>query len=225
MLPSLLLIDHDFSRQRDTRWWTAVYLCLNGLLDHIWWELLDSLHDNGHPDHVQGIDVDAVDLSLYLYTATGLFSSWFQWAATVWMQVMLSLKDSRHGLSSIYSLFLHFEKSATFGTVGYSKVFYGNTQWNFSLCWSAWTFFFLFVLIPACGDVALSFDACNEGGVTPASDEIVTNPASANELCFLQIHGALCMTEDESLSDCEWVLKSQKVYISWCRWLHKYFCW
>jgi hypothetical protein len=72
MLPSLLLIDHDFSRQRDTRWWTAVYLCLNGLLDHIWWELLDSLHDNGHPDHVQGIDVDAVDLSLYLYTATGL---------------------------------------------------------------------------------------------------------------------------------------------------------
>ena len=82
-----------------------------------------------------------------------------------------------------------------------------------------------FVLIPACGDVALSFDACNEGGVTPASDEIVTNPASANELCFLQIHGALCMTEDEALSDCEWVLKSQKVYISWCRWLHKYFCW
>ena len=85
-------------------------------------------------------------------------------------------------------------------------------------------FFFLFVLIPACGDVALSFDACNERGVTPASDEIVTNPASANELCFLQIHGALCMTEDEALSDCEWVLKSQKVYISWCRWLHKSFC-
>ena len=60
-------------------------------------------------------------------------SSWFQWAATVWMQVMLSLKDSRHGLSSIYSFFLHFEKSATFGTVGCSKVFHGNTQWNFSL--------------------------------------------------------------------------------------------
>jgi hypothetical protein len=44
------------------------------------------------------------------------------------MHVMLSLKDSRHGLSSIYSFFLHFEKSATFGTVGCSKVFYGNTQ-------------------------------------------------------------------------------------------------
>ena len=42
-----------------------------------------------------------------------------------------------------------------------------------------------------------------KGGMTPASDEIVTNPASANELCFLQIHGALCMTEDEALSDCE----------------------
>ena len=64
-----------------------------------------------------------------------------------------------------------------------------------------------------------------EGGVTSASDEIVTNPASANELCFLQIHGALCMTEDEALSDCEWVLKSQKAYISWCWWLHKSFCW
>ena len=38
----------------------------------ILWELLDSIHDNGHPDHVQGIDVNAVDLSLYLYTATGL---------------------------------------------------------------------------------------------------------------------------------------------------------
>ena len=72
ILPSLLPIDNDFLRRRDTRWWTAVYLCLKGLLDRIWWELLDSLHDNGYHDHVQGIDVDAVDLSLYLYTATGL---------------------------------------------------------------------------------------------------------------------------------------------------------
>ena len=80
------------------------------------------------------------------------------------MQVMLSLKDSRHGLSSIYSLFLHFEKSATFGTVGCSKVFYGNTQWNFSLCWFCLNLI-LFVLIPACGDVALCFDVCNGGGV------------------------------------------------------------
>jgi len=68
---------------------------------------------------------------------------------------------------------------------------------KFQLMLICLNFFFLFVLIPACGDVALSFDACNEGGVTPASDEIVTNPASANELCFLQIHGALCMTKDE----------------------------
>ena len=48
-----------------------------------------------------------------------------------------------------------------------------------------------------CGDVTLCFDVRNGGGMTPASDEIVTNPASANELCFLQIHGAVCMTEDE----------------------------
>ena len=52
---------------------------------------------------------------------------------------------------------------------------------KFQLMLICLNFFFLFVLIPACGDVALSFDACNEGGVTPASDEIVTNPASANE--------------------------------------------
>jgi hypothetical protein len=39
--------------------------------------------------------------------------------------------------------------------------------------------------------------AWTEGGMTPASDEIVTNPASANELCFLQIHVSLCMTKDE----------------------------
>ena len=123
------------------------YFCLHGLRDHFWWELLDSFHDNGHPDHVQLIDVtwvDAVDLSLRLYTIQqqAYDSSWFQWAATVWMHVMLSLKDSRHGLSSIYSFFLHFEKSATFGTVGCSKVFYGNTQWNFSLCWFCLNLFF-----------------------------------------------------------------------------------
>ena len=92
----------------------------------------------------QAVDVDAVDLSLCLYTIQqqAYDSSWFQWAATVWMHVMLSLKDSRHGLSSIYSLFLHFEKSTTFGTVGCSKVFYGNTQWNFSLCWFCLNLFF-----------------------------------------------------------------------------------
>ena len=35
---------------------------------------------------------------------------------------MLSLKDSRHGLSSIYSFVRHIEQSATFGTVGPCKV-------------------------------------------------------------------------------------------------------
>ena len=75
ILPPLLSIDHDILHRRDTRWLTAVYFCLHGPLDHIWWELLDSFHDNCHLDHVQGIDVDAVELSLYLYTATGL---WFE---------------------------------------------------------------------------------------------------------------------------------------------------
>ncbi len=86
--------------------------------------------------------------------------SCLQWAATVWMHVMLSLKDSRHGLSSIYNFFLHFEKSATFDTVVCSKVFYGNTQWNVSLCWFCLNLI-LFVLIPACGDVDLYFDVCS----------------------------------------------------------------
>ncbi len=36
-----------------------------------------------------------------------------------------------------------------------------------------------------------------EGEMTPVIDEIVTNPASANELCFFQNHSAVCMTEDE----------------------------
>jgi hypothetical protein len=88
--------------------------------------------------------------------------SWLQWAATVWIHVMLSLKDSRYGLSSIYSFSHHFEKSATFGTVGCSKVFYGRTQWNFSLCWFCLNFI-LFVLITACGDVALCFNVRNGG--------------------------------------------------------------
>ena len=64
-------------------------------------------------------------------------SSWFQWAATAWMQVMLSLKDSRHGLSSIYSFLFSF---ATLSKAQHSALlvavrFWGNTQWHFSLCW------------------------------------------------------------------------------------------
>ena len=45
--------------------------------------------------------------------------------------------------------------------------------------------------------LSVSTFGTKSGGMTPASDEIVTNPASANELCFLQIHGTVCMTEDE----------------------------
>lgn len=151
--------------------------------------------------------------------------SWLQWAATVWMHVMLSLKDSRHGLSSIYSFFLHFEKSATFGTVGCSKVFYGNTQWNFSLRWFCLNLI-LFVLIPACGDVALCFDVCSvllrwRGSLLRRSQrrgewhlqamrlwriqQVQTNSAFFK---FTALFAWLRM----SLSDCDWVLKSQKVY-------------
>jgi hypothetical protein len=98
--------------------------------------------------------------------------------------------------SSIYSLFLHFENSATLSTVVCSKVFYRNTQWNFSLCWFCLGLFSsssLYVVTL----ISVSMFA-TEGGLTSGSDEIVTNPASVNELCFLQIHGALCMTEDSN---------------------------
>ena len=104
------------------------------------------------------------------------------------MQVMLSLKDSRHGLSSIYNFFSTSRKAQHSALLAILRSF-TETHSEISAYADLPELFFLFVLIPACGDVALSFDACNEGGMTPASDEIVTNPASANELCFLQIHG------------------------------------
>jgi hypothetical protein len=146
--------------------------------------------------------------------------SWLQWAATVWMHVMLSLKDSR----CIYSFFLHFERSATFGTVGCSKVFYGNTQWNFRLCWFCLNLI-LFVLIPACGDVSLCFDVCNEGG-NDTWKRWDCDESSKCKRTLLSSNSRLCLHDwGWVLSDCEWVLKSQKVYIIWCRWLHKYFFW
>ena len=93
LLPYNIPIDYDFLHRRDTRWWRpTVYFCLHGPLDRIWWEMLDSFHDNGHPDHVQGIDVDAVDLYSTCIQQQACDSSWFQWAVTVWMKVMLSLK-------------------------------------------------------------------------------------------------------------------------------------
>lgn len=72
-------------------------------------------------------------------------SSWFQWAATAWMQVMLSLKDSRHGLSSIYSFLFSFatlskaQHSALLVAVRFSK----ETRSDISAYPdSAWFFFF-----------------------------------------------------------------------------------
>jgi hypothetical protein len=139
MLSSLLPINHDFLRRHDTRWWTVVYFCLHGLRDHIWWELLDSFHDNGHPDPIQLIDVTWVDVVDP--------NSWCRYCRLVTLLVYNNvLRSSTETHSEISS---------------YTD--------------SAWT----------------------EGGMTPASDEIVTNPASANELCFLQIHDSLCMTKDE----------------------------
>ncbi len=40
---------------------------------------------------------------------------------------MLSLKDSRHGLSSIYNFVRHIEQSAIYGTVGRCKVLRKHT--------------------------------------------------------------------------------------------------
>jgi hypothetical protein len=94
---------------------------------------------------------------------------------------MLSVKVSRHGLSRAYSFFLHFEKSATFGTVDCSKVLHGNTRETRSeisaYADSASTLFFSSSSLHAVkllsasmfaaffsGDVALCFDVHNGGG-------------------------------------------------------------
>ena len=175
----------------------------------------------------QAVDVDAVDLSLCLYTIQqqAYDSSWFQWAATVWMHVMLSLKDSRHGLSSIYSLFLHFEKSATFGTVGCSMVFYGNTQWNFSVCWFCLNLFFLSSSsLHAVTLLSASMFATGGGG--DACKRWDFDESSKRKRTLLSSNSRRSLYDWAcALSDCERVLKSQKAYISWCCWLHKSFCW
>ncbi len=154
-------------------------------------------------------------------------------SATVWMHVMLSLKVSRHGLSRAYSFFLHFEKSATFGTVVCSKVFYGNTRETRSeisaYADSALTLFFsssslhVVTLLSAsmfaaffCGDVTLYFDVHNRGG----NDTFKRWDCDESSKCkrtLLSSNSRRCLHDWAwVLSDCEWVLKSQKVYISWC---------
>ena len=205
----------------DTCWWTDVYLCLHGLLDRIWWELLDSLHDNGYHDHVQEL---TSMLSTCHYTCIqqqDYDSSWFQWATTVWMQVILSLKDSRHGLSSIYCLFLHFEKSATFGTVDCLQKH--TVKFHLMLILPGP---FLFVLIPAFGDVALCFDVLHRRGGVDVCKRWDCDESTKRKRTLISSNSRRSLYDwGWVLSDCEWVLKSQKVYINWCLWLHKSFCW
>ncbi len=88
----------------------------------------------------------------------------------------------------------------------------------------SWPFF---VLIPVCGDVDLCFDVCNGGGVDvwkrwdcDKSSKCKRTLFSSNSRRSLHDWGF-----EWVLSDCEWVLKSQKTYISWCWWFHKSFCW
>ena len=108
---------------------------------------------------------------------------------------MLSLKDSRHGLSSIYSFVRHIGQSTIFVTVGRCKVLRKHAV-TFQLMLILPESFLSSSSLHAVTLLSASMFAA-EGGVTSASDEILTNPASANELCFLQIHGSVCMTEDE----------------------------
>ena len=85
--------------------------------------------------------------------------------------------------------------------------------------------FFLVVLIPACGDVALCFDVCSGGGgdVCKRWD---LDESSKRKRTLLSSNSRRSLYDwGWALSDCEWVLKSQKAYISWCWWLHKSFCW
>ena len=101
--------------------------------------------------------------------------SWLQWAATVWMHVMLSLKDSRHGLSSIYSFFFSTSRKAQHSAL--LAVLRSSTETHSEISAhadSAWTLFFsssslhAVTLLSAsmfaaffCGDVTLCFDVRN----------------------------------------------------------------
>ena len=165
--------------------------------------------------------------------------SWLQWAATVWMHVMLSLKDSRHGLSSIYSFFFSTSRKAQHSAL--LAVLRSSTETHSEISAhadSAWTLFFsssslhAVTLLSAsmfaaffCGDVALCFDVRNGGG-NDTCKRWDCDESSKCKRTLLSSNSRRCLHDwGWVLSDCEWVLKSQKVYISWCRWLHKYFCW
>ncbi len=68
---------------------------------------------------------------------------WLQWATTMWIHVMLSLKDSRHGLSSIYSFFLFTSRNVQHSTL--LTVLRSSTETHSEISTyvdSAWTLFF-----------------------------------------------------------------------------------
>ncbi len=136
--------------------------------------------------------------------------SWLQLAATVWMHVMLSLKDSRHGLSSIYNFFSTSRKAQHSALLAVLRSSTETRSEISAYADSGWTVFFSSSSLHAVTLLSASMFA-TKGGMTPASDEIVTNSASANELCFLQIHGAVCMTEGLRMIFCLTVNGSSRV--------------
>ena len=88
---------------------------------------------------------------------------------------MLSLKASRHGLSSIYNFVHHIEQNTTFGTVGRGKVLRKHTV-TFQSMLILPESFLSSSSLHVVTLLTVSFSA-TEGGVTPARDDMLqTNP-------------------------------------------------
>ena len=120
--------------------------------------------------HIHSVLANSWSPRMHLGTARGLCLELISVSRHCVDETMLSLKDSRHGLSSIYNFVRHIEQSAIYGTVGRCKVLRKHTV-TFqpmlilpeSFCrphpcmrWRCWQLRFL-----------------QRRGVTPASDDML----------------------------------------------------
>ena len=108
---------------------------------------------------------------MHLGTARGLCLELISVSRHCVDETMLSLKDSRHGLSSIYNFVRHIEQSAIYGTVGRCKVLRKHTV-TFQPMLILPESFLSSSSLHAVTLLTASFSA-TEGGVTPASDDML----------------------------------------------------
>ena len=77
--------------------------------------------------HIHSVLANSWSPRMHLGTARGLCLELISVSRHCVDETMLSLKDSRHGLSSIYNFVRHIEQSAIYGTVGRCKVLRKHT--------------------------------------------------------------------------------------------------